>query len=322
MKSPIQRRIGLLLPVVLFVCGQYTLEAQPRGLTPPPNQEDSTAWEGYFTAWEQEAPADAQLWIDRFNHLFNRSRQTRIVLLGADNAERLPGEMSERLILTDSTGKQAGSFAEQTIYDERLLTRAIEALDHGLALHPDRLDMWLGRAAALMYAEHYDRMVESLIRLIAQAEKNKGRWIDTDGTSTLEITSDVLIADYLQDYVFALFNAASPEADAPATDALGQLAAREVAYCPSSPIALNNLASWHYGAGRLGEALTYFTRAAEADPKDPMLHYNIGRLYERQGDWQSARKWWTKLLKSPNEAAREEAKKLLQALDDAEKLKN
>lgn len=86
------------------------LRAQPPAPTLP-DTADTTAWNRWFAEREAAAPTDARLWIDRFNHLFNRSRQSLLVLRGTDDTERLPGESDQVLLLKDSTGRQAGTFS-------------------------------------------------------------------------------------------------------------------------------------------------------------------------------------------------------------------
>ena len=54
---------------IRFVLGMAALgipafaAAQPEGLRPPTDDCDTMVWNGYFSAWEAVAPADAQLWI-------------------------------------------------------------------------------------------------------------------------------------------------------------------------------------------------------------------------------------------------------------------
>lgn len=312
------RKNGFLLLLVgaAVACGQQTLHARPPGIDPPTDR-DTTAWNTYFAAWEAADPEDAQLWIDRFNHLFNRSRHSVMVLRTAGETEPRPGEFPERLILQDSTGAGAGSLSERIEYDESLLARAAEAIDRGIALHPDRLDMRLGRAAAFRLAGKYDRMVESLCLLTDRAEQNKGRWIGADGSTAQTVTPKELIADYLQDYVGSLFDARTSEPDDPASAALGRLAEREAAYCPESPVALNNAAVWHYTEGCPEEALRWFIRASETAPEDALAILNIGHLYASLGNAEQARIWWTKLLEFPDETYRRQAGELLERLDNA-----
>lgn len=306
----------VLLLIGAMACGLHALHAQPPGITPPPDS-DTTAWNNYFAVWEAASPEDAQLWIDRFNHLFNRSRRSVMILRAAGDTEPLPGESPDRFILQDSTGAEAAGLFQRTEYDENLLARAVEAIDRGITLHPDRLDMRLGRAAAFMYAGKYDRMVESLCRLMNRAEQNNGQWIGTHGTTAQTVTPKELIADYLQDYVGTLLDALTSEPDDPASAALGRLAEREAAYSSESPVALNNVAVWHYTAGRPEEALRWFIRASEADPEDALIVLNIGHLYASLGNTEQARTWWTKLLKFPDKTYRGQAEELLERLDGA-----
>ena len=76
----------------LLLCAAVpiALRAQPPGPTPS-DTADTTAWNRYFADWEAAAPTDARLWIDRFNHLFGRSRQPLLVLRGADGADGADG---------------------------------------------------------------------------------------------------------------------------------------------------------------------------------------------------------------------------------------
>lgn len=305
---------------IRFVLGMVALgipvfaAAQPEGLRPPTDERDTVTWNGYFSAWEASAPADAKLWIDRFNYDFNRSCREEFVLRGAQDPLRAAGESSERLILTDSAGNEAGTIGQRVVFDERLFARAIAAIDRGIAFHPDRLDMYLGRAAAFAYAERYGRMTDALCALVARAEANGGRWLAPDGRTVEYVEPKQLIAGYLQDYVNTLFNAA-PAADGEAGDALGRLARCEAEYCPESAVSLNNLGAWHYGAGRIDEALDCFVRAAAVDPSDGVLIYNIGYLCLQRGDREGARTWWTRLLDSSDEAERRQAVLLLRELD-------
>ncbi len=292
------------------------LRAQPPAPTPP-DTADTTAWNRWFAEREAAAPTDARLWIDRFNHLFNRSRQSLLVLRGTDDTERLPDESDQVLLLKDSTGRQAGTLSERIVYDEALLRRAFDAIDRGIALHPDRLDMRLGRAAACRYAERWLPMTETLLALIDRAEQNGGGWLSPEGEPK-RVAPAELVADYLQDYVNELFDRAVPEPRNEAAEALERLLLRETAYCPASSVACNNRAAWLYGSGEPDAALEWFIRASEADPDDPMIRFNIGCLYAARGDRANARRWWTALLDTQDAGFREAAAEALERLEEEE----
>ncbi|MDE7123782.1 MAG: hypothetical protein K2N93_05690 [Alistipes sp.] len=292
------------------------LRAQPPAPMPP-GTADTTAWNRWFAEREAAAPTDARLWIDRFNHLFNRSRQSLLVLRGTDDTERLPGESDQVLLLKDSTGRQAGTFSQRIVYDEALLRRAFDAIDRGIALHPDRLDMRLGRAAACRYAERWLPMTETLLALIDRAEQNGGGWLSPEGEPK-RVAPAELVADYLQDYVNELFDRAVPEPRNEAAEALERLLLRETTYCPASAVACNNRAAWLYGSGEPDAALEWFIRASEADPDDPMIRFNIGCLYAARGDRANARRWWTALLDTQDAGFREAAAEALERLEEEE----
>lgn len=299
----------------LLLCAAVpiALRAQPPGPTPS-DTADTTVWNRYFADWEAAAPTDARLWIDRFNHLFGRSRQPLLVLCGADGAERLPGESDCALVLEDSTGRQAGMVCERIVYDDALLRRALDAIDRGIALHPDRLDMRLGRAAACRHAERWLPMTETLCALIDRAQQNGGGWLSPEG-APMQVAPEALVADCLQDYVNELFDRALSEPRNEAAEALERLVLRETEYCPASAVACNNRAAWLYGSGHPDAALEWFVRASEADPDDPMIRYNIGYLYAARGDRANARRWWTPLLDSQDATFREAAAEALEGLE-------
>ena len=302
--------LGMAAPGVPMIAA-----AQPEGMRPPTDDRDTVAWSGYFSAWEALTPADAQLWIDRFNYELNRSCRVEVILRGAQDTVRRAGESSDRLVLADSAGNTAGTIGQRILFDETLFARAIAAIDRGIALHPDRLDMYLGRAAAFAYAERYGEMADALCTLVARAAANGGRWMAADGWTVQPVAPQELIADYLQDYVNTLLDVASPDGGGEAAEALGRLARCEAEYCPRSAEALNNLGAWHYGSGRTDAALDCFLRASAADPSDGVLIYNIGYLYLQRGDREQARAWWTRLLDSSDEGERQRAAQLLRELE-------
>lgn len=310
-------RLRHLFRSALLLCAAVPIVLRAQPPATPPDTADTTAWNRYFADWEAAAPTDARLWIDRFNHLFNRSRQSLLVLRGAGDTERLPGESDHALMLEDSTGRQAGSLSEQIVYDEALLRRALDAIDRGIALHPDRLDMRLGRAAACRYAERWLPMTEALLALIDRAQQNSGRWLSPEGAPK-RVAPAELVTDYLQDYVNELFDRAVPEPRNEAAEALERLILRETKYCPASAVACNNRAAWLYGSGEPDAALEWFIRAHEADPDDPMIRYNIGYLYAARGDRENARRWWTALLDTPDANLRKAAAEALGQIEEAE----
>lgn len=304
----------LLSVLLLCAAGPIALRARPISPTPPADGADTAAWDLHFAEREAAAPTDAQLWIDRFNYLFNRARRSVIVLRGTDGGARLPGEGDEALLLQDSTGCTAGLLCERTAYDETLLMRSLAAIDRGIALHPDRLDMRLGRAAACRHAERWRQMAETLCALLDRAERNGGAWCAPDGTA-LPVPPQELVAEWLQGYVGALFDAASPESRDEAFEALERLVVRETAFCPASAVACNNRAVLCHVAGDTAGALEWLLHASEADPHDAMIRYNIGCLYAAQGDRMQARRWWTALLDSSDGYYRAAAAEALEELD-------
>lgn len=307
------RALRYLLPALLLGTAEPVALRAQHPEPAPPDTADTTERNRSFAAREAEAPTDARLWIDRFNRFFNCARQSVLVLQGADDTGRQPDDSDLALLFRDSTGRQAGTIGQQTVWDEALLQRAFDAIDRGIALHPDRLDMRLGRAAACRYAGRWLPMAETLRALLDRAERNGGEWLSPDD-EPLRIAPETLVADYLQDYFNTLFDNAVSSPRNEAGEALERLVVRETEYCPASAVACNNRAVWNHGSGRADTALEWFVRASEADPDDAMIRYNIGYLHAERGDRENARRWWRPLLDTPDTVYRQAAAEALERL--------
>ena len=67
--------------------------------------------------------------------------------------------------------------------------------------------------------------------------------------------------------------------------------------CPDLPEVLNNLGVCHLLAGRHYEAAMLFRRAAEIDPKNADLPYNLGLVFEQSENWTMAATYFENSLK-------------------------
>ena len=234
---------------IRFVLGMAALgipafaAAQPEGLRPPTDDCDTMAWNGYFSAWEASAPADAQLWIDRFNYDFNRSRRAEIV------PARCRGYVScgGRVVRAAHPDRFDGCRDRNHRPAGRLRRAAFRTGDRG---HRSR------NRASSRPARHVSGACRGLrlrrtlraddrCALCARRAGGGERWsLACAGWPTVEyVEPKQLIAGYLQDYVNRLFEAASSSDGDAAGESLGRLARCEVGIVRRVSWALNNLRS-------------------------------------------------------------------------------
>lgn len=297
-------RLSHLLAAGLLSCSViFTTEAEPP--SKPADMEDTAAWSQYFDAWEASSPGDAQLWIDKFNYWFNRAPH-EIVMLSPDKAPT-----QDHLVLRDENGNDAGSIYSKLVFDEDMLGRAIEAIDRGIRLYPDRLDMRLGRAAAFKFAERYDDMAESLCAAIERCSENSGRWTIDDSSSTYDIDMRSLLENYIQEYVHDTFEIVLTQPDSTAERALVQLLSKEEEACPLSVMVQNNLGTWQYHIGEMDRAIEHFEKAHTIAPDDSYVIFNIAIIYNEKGCKEQAIEWLEKLLSNDDPQTAAEAQQMI-----------
>lgn len=286
-------RLSHLFAASILSCSVAFIAEAAAPPSKPADMEDTAAWSEYFDAWEASSPGDAQLWIDKFNYWINRAPR-EVVMLSPDNA---PAQ--DHLVLQDENGNDAGSIYSKLVFDEDMLKRAIDAIDRGIELYPDRLDMRLGRAAAFKFAERYDDMAESLCNTIDRCSENGGRWTLDDSSAIHEIDMQSLLEDCIQDYVHDMYEIVSAQPDSTAERAFVRLLNKEEKACPLSVMVQNNLGIWQYHIGELDRAIEHFEKAHRIVPDDSYVIFNIAILYGDKGCKDQAIEWLEKLL--PND---------------------
>jgi len=69
---------------------------------------------------------------------------------------------------------------------------------------------------------------------------------------------------------------------------------RVVELDPGNVSALNTLAAMHWEAGDVKTTETYLVRAVRRDTHNPSVRYNLGLLFDKQGDHAAALREWEK----------------------------
>ncbi|MGM9852369.1 MAG: tetratricopeptide repeat protein [Muribaculaceae bacterium] len=250
--------------------------------------------------WSNAEPNDPELYPARFNLLLNRAHDEIVVM------SKEPGSKDESFTLTDSTGNKAGYIYSQSIWNDSLVSLALAEIDRGIADYPDRLDFWLGKAAAETTTERWDDAVKTLDGALDRDSVNGGKWFGSENMA--QEGADSLLADAVYDRLSEIFGTESYaviEAALPFTE-------KAVNYFGNDVRLINIAGGMCYGLGKEDSALSYFEEAARIAADDPIPLTNIAYLYYQQGDTTKALEVYRKIENGDyNEEYRNVAKQMI-----------
>ena len=208
--------------------------------------------------WAADYPDDLQQLLARFSFCFNKAQTTSVIQLAQD---RYLGR--EPLIpMTDSLGRKA-NFFEDTAYDDEQFGLALEAIDRAIALNPDKLDLRMLRADALIAYEKGspDMALVSLKALVDENFTKRPAWTH----DSLEKVDDEVFKALMQDYCFTFFRLGT---DASA-EAVKGLTDHMLTRWKDDPMLLDNLGSyWMVCKKDYKKARKYYDQVLKKHPDD------------------------------------------------------
>ncbi len=208
--------------------------------------------------WAADYPDDLQQLLARFSFCFTKAQTTNVIQLAQD---RYLGR--EPLIpMTDSLGRKANYF-EDNVYDDEQFGLALEAMDRAIALNPDRLDLRLLRADALIAYEKDspDMALASLKALVDENFQRHPAWTH----ESLEKVDDEVFKALMQDYCFTFFRLGTD----PAAEAFKGLTEHMLTRWKDDPMLLDNLGSyWLVSKKDYKKARKYYDQVLKKHPDD------------------------------------------------------
>lgn len=264
------------------------------------SQRDSTAVAALISDWERLYPDDAELYSVRANYYFmNAIRE--IVVMSAEE----PSDGRTALSFKDSLGVTRYMYSEPQ-YDAVKIGLAKSSLEEGIAKHPDRLDLRLGKVTIHLRANENTLAVQEIESALERSITNKNKWmgtldtpIETDGVSYLR--------DCVQDYFAGFLDTDDMASAKRVIDAAVRL-------YPKDAVFLADRAAIGYFSGDLKDALKWYLSALENAPDDMLVANNIAHIYEELGDTQNAIKYYRIVANSGDEDFAESAKAELKRL--------
>jgi tetratricopeptide (TPR) repeat protein len=246
-------------------------------------QGDTAATWQVLRRWQQARPQDPEGHIARFNYLL---KQAEVVELRAGSGGQ-PGT----LVLTDKKGRPAGTLG--TGYRPDMAARACAALRQGLAVAPDRLDMWFGLAKTYEETGQPAEQVKALTEALATHAKGRP-WYWSQGQPLPEPEAE-FVPGALEQYAGVYFRQEAPE-----LETAGQLAALIVQYYPQSALGPFNMGVYYARKDQHQQAYTALQQADRLQPNDMSTLANLTKLAVELRRKPDAEQYLAQLRKLPD----------------------
>ena len=255
--------------------------------------------------WEKAEPNNPEMFIAYFNYYLLKGRSSVLTI------DTVPPESGTSIAFGDSdTGETVGYIGGQTSYDKSSTETALEYLNKGLAIAPERLDMHFGQISILGQINEYERMAEKIVEAFRVAKKINHKWLWSNNEPMGDDAENIML-DSINDYHAHLLTTK----DAKAKEAEIEVCLAQTKAYPKNIYAYNFLGAAYMQTGQDEKALQAFLDAEKVDPSDGIVLGNIGKWYADHGDTKNAKKYYKKMLKNPDTRVREFARNRLDALD-------
>jgi tetratricopeptide (TPR) repeat protein len=265
------------------------------------NKGDTAKQKEILILWEQRDNKNPELFTSYFNYFFAKSKKEMLTLTKDE-------PQGKGLSFMDDTGKTAGYIGSQITYNQKYFKKAIDKIDEGIKLYPDRLDMRFGKIHVLGLAEEWSSYTDEIIKTIQYSTRNNNHWTWTNNVEK-DNGGDFLFSS-LQDYQVRLYNTGDDSL-------LGymQLIANEILkIIPNHVESLSNLAITYMLTEKYDEAIEVLLRAEELAPNDAIVLGNVAQGYKLKGDNAKAVEYYEKVTKIGDPDAVEYAKQQIKEL--------
>lgn len=262
---------------------------------------DTTKQLEVLKKWESEDPKNPELFTSYFNYYFLKSRKEALSM----STEEPKGKS---LSFQDSTGKTAGYIGSEIYYEPKTFKKAIEKIDQGIKLYPNRLDMRFGKIYVLGQNEDWTKFTDEIVRTIQYSNKNDNQWTWTNNEKK-ENGKDFFLTS-LQDYQLNLYNTGDDDL----LVNMRTIALEILEYYPKHIESLSNLSITYLLTGEYDKGIEPLLKAEKIDPEDAIVLGNIAQGYKLKGDKETAIEYYEKVIKYGDERSIAYAKQQIQEL--------
>ena len=173
------------------------------------SKPDTLAIRQYLEEWEAKDPKNVDLSTCWFNLYLSRSRESILQLTvpnGEGEYEYETDKDSQKIVIKDSLGNVKGYLEPgETIYTDTFFNKAIAKLDEGLALNPNRLDIWMGKIQAYLMKKDYSKACDNIFQTLRRAKVVGNGWLWTEDEPINEKSFEAI--SNMTDYAVQLMEA-------------------------------------------------------------------------------------------------------------------
>lgn len=266
---------------------------------------DQKTFTAVLSEWKAAEPKSPEPYIAEANRLFGLASA---VTLSAGTPEKGDFDLKD-----PKTGKSVGRVGNSGGPDAALSSQAVGVLRKASELAPDRLDIRMGMAFLCQESGQYDAQLEILTAMVKRTKENPDgqRW---KAGEALNSPVAEFVAEKLHSYALYHYKKETPEAD----NRFGTLCRLMVEEYPESPVSWNDMALFHYFAEKNVKAATGdLEKAAEIDPDDRVVQFNLAKFYTELKETAKARAIYQSIIsKSKDGDAVRDAKSKLDTLNE------
>ena len=226
-----------------------------------------------LTQWEEKKPSDPELYIAYFEHLYRRSKKSSLHSI-------------ENQIKTNSntTSNLMNSI------DYSLLNLALDKIENGITLNPDRIDMRFGKIYALGQAQQWKNFTGEIIKVINQSVVNNNQW--RIGNNMKQADGKEYMLQNIQTYQNLLYHTN----DENSLIYMRDIAATILGFYPSHLESLTNISVTHLAKQEYEQGITALLKAEKIAPQDEIILSNIAQAYHLKGDKYKAIEYYQKCI--------------------------
>ena len=244
--------------------------------------EDTLKQYEILEAWEKANSNDAELYYAYFLYFFNKSKKEITTSIEDENLAISDSlEQTEEYVLLDSPNYYYH-------YNEEFFQKAMEKIDKGIELFPNRLDFRLLKILGLENREYWQSSAKEIVKTVRYSKINNNQWIWIDNQKISGGENEFLSAIEIH------------QKELPYDENYKMVACEILKIYPNNAKNLSNLAGFYLVSKKYDKGIKILKKAKKIDPKNCDIMMQIAYAYEQKGDKANAIKYYEKTIKNGN----------------------
>lgn len=253
----------------------------------------------------------AERYIAEYNYYFNLSTTYSGVVTSTEppSVEECPS--GEVYTLTDSTGNVSGYMYYAHYWDLARVDSALDVINRGITLFPDRLDMRYGKIHLLQQLRRWDFFADEIHAVLDRTTQNNLQWQWPGLNGPIEGTITEGIFDYEKELFMAAVDDENADRKKQNILLLRSIAEDLYRHFPKYVQNINMIAASYQVLEDHNTALSWLLKAEKVAPHDGVILSNIADTYYMLGDSKNEHKYLKKVIKYGTPDQKERAERYL-----------